>query len=222
MSGAPRRSMLGRRGSSVPRSWQECFPHSGILQEFPATMMDIGCGRHAGTSCGLLDGPLRRSCQSLCIPQEGSPPPGSYLRPARHADRRVRNLDHFHVAAIRVLQGRMRERHGGLLRGGRRMIDSSPMYGLVAAGDRLRPSKARAPLHAISRLKRSGLLATAGPTHMEQSRRFWGVPGSTSFRFTSLAGRASADTLRDEGRCAGGATLESRRPKGAAMIFSNR
>ena len=70
----------------------------------------------------------------------------------------------------------MRSCHGRLLRGGRPHDRFLSHVWLVAAGDRLRPSKARATLRAILGRKGLDVLGAAGPSQIEQSRRFWGVP----------------------------------------------
>ena len=82
----------------------------------------------------------------------------------------------FNVGDDPVLRDECAACHGRLLRGWRPHDRFLPDVWLVAAGDRLRPAKARAALRAILGRKGLDVLGSGGPPQIEQSRRFWGVP----------------------------------------------
>ena len=126
---------------------------------------------------GLLgDGRCGALANLSACPGRIARPPSHTLDPRGHADRRDWDLDYLQRRRRSGAQGRMRQCHGRLLRGGRPHDRLLPHVWLVAAGDRLRPSKARAILRAILGRKGLDFSAAAGPPQIEQSRRFWGVP----------------------------------------------
>src|SRR5207244_5809280 len=104
-------------------------------------------------------------------PGEPGRPPSDTLDPRGDTDRRIGDLDHLQRRRRSGAQGRVRWRHGRLLRGGRPHDRLLAHVWLVAAGDRLRPAKARA--NSCAKVWTSS--AAAGPAQIEQSRRFWGV-----------------------------------------------
>ena len=73
----PHGSSAGEAGRSVP----DCAFAPEIC---PPRRWSIGCGRHGERLCvPPWRRPLRRSCQSLCVPKKDYPPAGSYHRPTR-------------------------------------------------------------------------------------------------------------------------------------------
>ena len=134
-----------------------------------------------------LPGDGRRGAPANLSACPGGParPPSHPLNPRGDPDRRTRDLDHLQRRRRSGAQGRMRWRHGRLLRGGRPHDRFLPHVWLVAAGDRLRPSKARATLRAILGRKGLDVLRQRQVRPRSSNRVASGVcRSSTSFRFT--------------------------------------